>query len=102
MTQWLLPQAIHVLDLPAGARTSDEELMIVADRDGRIVVTKDADFVDSHLLRGQPAKLLLISTGNIANRELQALLIGWLPDITRAFQSANFIELGRGGVTVRG
>jgi predicted nuclease of predicted toxin-antitoxin system len=31
----------------------------------RIVVTKDRDFLDSFLLRQQPYKLLLVTTGNI-------------------------------------
>ncbi|MFO0916216.1 MAG: DUF5615 family PIN-like protein [Pirellulales bacterium] len=62
--------AIHTLDLPDGNRTTDEQLIEVADREDRVLVTKDADFVDSHVLRGRPAKLLLISTGNISNRAL--------------------------------
>lgn len=52
--------AIHTLDLPAGNRTPDAALTAAADGDGRVVVSKDEDFVDSHLLLGRPAKLLLI------------------------------------------
>jgi predicted nuclease of predicted toxin-antitoxin system len=65
-------------------------------------VTKDADFVDSHLLRGRPAKLLLISTGNISNRDLEALLVPLIPDVVREFQAHSFLELGRAGVVIRG
>ena len=71
MTGWLVAagcNAVHTLDLPDANRTTDEQIDDVADREQRVVVTKDADFVDSHLLQGRPAKLLLISTGNIANR----------------------------------
>jgi predicted nuclease of predicted toxin-antitoxin system len=39
----------------------------------RIVVTKDTDFFDSFLIRQQPYKLLLVSTGNITNAELEVL-----------------------------
>jgi predicted nuclease of predicted toxin-antitoxin system len=67
-----------------------------------VVVSKDADFVDGHVLRGRPAKLLLISTGNISNRELEALLVPLIPDIVREFQTHSFIELGRAGIVVRG
>src|SRR5262245_17472324 len=90
--------AVHTLDLPDGNRTTDEQLLDVADQQDRVVVTKDADFVDSHLLRGRPAKLLLISTGNISNRDLEALLVPFLPDIVREFQAHVFLELGRGGL----
>jgi predicted nuclease of predicted toxin-antitoxin system len=67
-----------------------------------VVVTKDADFVDSHLLRGRPPKLLLISTGNISNRDLEALVVPLIADIVREFGSHSFLELGRAGIMVRG
>ena len=66
--------AVHTLDLPRGNRTSDDELTTLADTEGRAVITKDADFVDSHTLQGRPAKLLLISTGNISNAALESSL----------------------------
>jgi predicted nuclease of predicted toxin-antitoxin system len=68
MTAWLAAagcNAIHTLDLPDANRTTDEQINDVADQEQRVVITKDADFVDSHLLRRRPPKLLLISTGNI-------------------------------------
>lgn len=43
--------------------------------EGRIVVTKDSDFVDSFLLTRKPPRLLLVSTGNISNRELERLFL---------------------------
>lgn len=42
--------AIHTLDLPNGNATSDAEINAVSERDQRIVITKDADFVNSFLL----------------------------------------------------
>jgi predicted nuclease of predicted toxin-antitoxin system len=74
----------------------------LADREQRVVVSKDADFVDGHVLRGRPAKLLLISTGNISNRDLEALVVPLIPDIVREFQAHSFLELGRAGLLVRG
>jgi predicted nuclease of predicted toxin-antitoxin system len=67
-----------------------------------VVITKDADFVDSHLLHRRPARLLLISTGNLSNRGLQALFVPLIPDIDREFQTNAFLELGKGGLVVRG
>jgi predicted nuclease of predicted toxin-antitoxin system len=78
--------AVHTLDLPDGNRTTDTQIVEVADREQRVVVTKDADFVSSHLLSGRPAKLLLISTGNISNQELEHLLVPLIPDLIREFQ----------------
>jgi len=57
--------------------------------------------VDSHLLRGRPAKLLLISTGNISNRDLEPLLVPLIPDIVCEFQVHSFLELGQAGIVVR-
>ncbi len=105
MTAWLTAagcDARHTLDLPDGNRTTDEQINDVADQEQRVVVTKDADFVDSHVLRGRPAKLLLISTGNISNRDLEALMVPLIPDIVREFQTHSFLELGPAGIAIRG
>ena len=105
MTTWLTAagdNAIHTLDLPDANRSTDEQINDVAVREQRVVITKDADFVDSHLLRGRPPKLLLISTGNLSNRDLEALVVPLIPDIVREFGSHSFLELGRAGIVVRG
>ena len=93
--------AVHTLDLPDGNRTSDTRIIDAAEHDQRVVVTKDADFVDSHVLHDRPAKLLLISTGNISNAELERLLVPLIPSIVREFQINSFVELGRAGIVVR-
>lgn len=46
--------ALHTLDLPRKNLTSDSEIINRAQQDGRIVVTKDADFVRSLLITGEP------------------------------------------------
>ena len=93
---------VHTLDLPNGNRTTDEKVVECADREQRAVVTKDADFVNSHLLHAKPAKLLLISTGNISNRDLEQLVVPLIPDLVRELQAHSFLELGRSGIIVRG
>jgi predicted nuclease of predicted toxin-antitoxin system len=40
--------------------TGDNAITAKADMEGRIVITKDADFLDSYLLFGKPSKLLLV------------------------------------------
>ena len=105
MADWLKSagcDAIHTFQLPHANRTTDQELVDLADSEQRIVVTKDADFVDSHLIHKRPSRLLLISTGNIRNRELELLVLQWIPDIVREFASCSFAELGIAGLVVRG
>ncbi len=105
LTAWLTAagcDATHTLDLPDGNRTSDAQVIGVAEREQRVVVSKDADFVDSHLLYGRPPKLLLISTGNVTNAELETLFVALIPDIVREFATNTFLELGRTGLVVRG
>jgi predicted nuclease of predicted toxin-antitoxin system len=68
LARWLQQaghDALHTLDRAQGKRTPDAEIVRRANDDGRIVVTKDADFVSSFTIAREPRKLLLISTGNI-------------------------------------
>ena len=92
--------AIHTLDLPEQNTTSDATIVELAMRDGRVVVTKDADFVNSHILGRRPEKLLLISTGNVSNRDLEASLLPNLPEIVATFETASFIEVNRTSLIV--
>jgi predicted nuclease of predicted toxin-antitoxin system len=65
-----------------------------------VVVTKDDDFVQSHLIAGRPEKLLLVATGNIGNAELETLLRNNLVSIERALQSGRFVEINRYKLTL--
>lgn len=87
--------ALHTLDLPKRNRTTDTEIKTISAREERVVVTKDADFVNSFLLSHQPWKLLLISTGNIKNADLEALFVAQLPAIVSAFATCDYVELTR-------
>lgn len=100
---WLREQgheALHTLDLPDENRTTDAEIIALAGRDGRVVVTRDADFIESFILHHQPEKLLVIATGTISNVELERILLPHLPTIASAFETADFIEVTRFGVMV--
>ena len=84
--------AVHTLDLPNGNRTTDKQINIISEEEQRVVITKDADFVNSFLLSGQPYKLLLISTGNITNAKLEALLLPNLTAIAEVLEAYSFVE----------
>ena len=92
--------ATHTLDLPEKNRTGDEEVYRVADSEGRVVVSKDHDFRDGHLLRGTPQRLLIVATGNVTNRDLLVLFEQHLEAIVAAFEGANLIELGPDHLTI--
>lgn len=92
--------ALHTLDLPAGNRTADQDILKLADQTDRVVVTKDSDFVTTFLLRGEPEKLLLISTGNISNDELETLVAANHQAIADALTVNAFVELTRTGLLI--
>jgi len=62
--------SIHCSDLRTGARTTDDQINAITVTEKRVLITKDADFVNSFLTRREPFKLLLVATGNICNNDL--------------------------------
>lgn len=84
---------IHTDDLPNKERTSDTQIRDVAKEQNRIVITKDNDFFDSYILSKSPSRLLLISTGNILNKDLFVLFENYFDLITGYFGKYNFLEL---------
>ena len=92
--------AIHTLDLPLGNRTPDGVINELSARQQRVVVTKDADFVTSFTLYRQPYKLLLVSTGNITDSELERLFLQNLQRIVEAFTVHDFVEIDRTMLTI--
>lgn len=87
--------AVHTLDLPQGNASKDSELNRLSLDEQRIVITKDADFVQSFILLGQPYKLLLVNTGNINNNELLALFESRRSQLLELFDAASYVEMTR-------
>ena len=88
-------EAIHTLDLPGGNRTTDRVINELSIKEQYVIVTKDSDFVESFLLHREPWKLLLVSTGNIGNDELETLFLSSIKRVIEGFEVFDFIELGR-------
>jgi predicted nuclease of predicted toxin-antitoxin system len=88
-------ECLHTRELPLGNRTPDSTISYLSLKDRLVVVTKDADFVNSFLLHKSPYKLLLISAGNISNDELEALLVRRFPGLVAALTDSHFVELDR-------
>ena len=84
---------VHTDDLPLKDETQDGEIRKLADQQNRIVVTKDSDFYDSYMLQKSPKRLLLISTGNIKNRQLLDLFRKNFQQIATMFNYCDFVEM---------
>lgn len=91
--------AVHTLDLPLKNRTPDSVIEEISSRESRIVVTKDADFVNAFTLYRKPHKLLLVSTGNINNTDLEKLFFDNIAQIADAFEKYSFIGIDRSTIT---
>ncbi len=89
---------VHTSELLEGNRTTDQVLARKADSEGRVVITKDRDFRDGYLLNRSPRRLLVVTTGNITNRELLALFDGNLTVIIEALSESPFVELSPAGL----
>lgn len=92
--------AVHALALPDGNATDDLAILQYSATENSIIVTKDSDFTTSFWLNDRPNKLLLISTGNISNKELEALLVANFSQLIADLTQNRFIELSREHIIV--
>ncbi|HAK80513.1 MAG TPA: hypothetical protein DCM71_27340 [Runella sp.] len=86
-------EVVHTDDLPNKDETEDQEIRVYADINNCIVISKDADFYNSYILRNSPKKLLLISTGNIKNRQLLDLFRKNFSELVKLFSFYSLIEM---------
>jgi len=89
---------LHTNDLPDKEYTTDSQIRNIAVSENRIVITKDYDFVDSFILKKIPEKLLIVTTGNIKNKQLFALWKNNLELIIFLFETHNLVELSNDDV----
>jgi predicted nuclease of predicted toxin-antitoxin system len=92
--------AIHTLDLPQRNNTPDSNINTLSINEERIVITKDSDFVDSFFAIQKPYKLLLVSTGNIKNSDLEAIFAASLLQIVDLFSQNSYIEIDQNTIIV--
>ena len=93
-------EAVHTSELAKRNSTPDAEVASFSDLHDMIVVTKDNDFVTSHLLRNTPRKILLIATGNIDNPTLLRFLKKHFSKIEKAFFDCVFVEINPSSLVV--
>ena len=85
--------AIHTNDLPDKEHTKDSQIRRIATTENRIVITKDSDFIDSYILRRIPEKLLIVTTGNIKNKQLFDIWRRNWKLIIHLLDTCNLVEL---------
>jgi predicted nuclease of predicted toxin-antitoxin system len=90
----------HTLELPGKNATPDQEIIRLADKEKRIVITKDSDFIDNYIFKGQPAKLLIVSTGNIDNTHLIDLFEKNIDTLISLFEQHSVIEINEIEISV--
>ena len=76
---------IHTKDLRRGNATPDSEINLLSIKESRIVITKDRDFFHSFIIKQQPYKLLILTTGNINNNQLIDLFMNNFPQLAELF-----------------
>ena len=91
---------LHTRDLPEQNGTSDSAINDISIEQGRVVITKDADFVDSFFTVQKPSKLLLISTGNIRNSELEEIFQNNLSALVDLLENNDYVEINREEIIV--
>jgi predicted nuclease of predicted toxin-antitoxin system len=74
--------AVHTVELPDGNRSTDNQVALRADTDGRVVVTKDQDFRDGHLLARSPRQLL------VSQLETSPTTLSWRSSSSTSTQSS--------------
>ena len=90
--------ALHTNDLPDKEYTTDSQVRNISVSENRIVITKDYDFIDSFILKKIPEKLLIVTTGNIKNKQLFSLWKNNWELIVFLFETHSLIELSNDDV----
>lgn len=91
---------LHTRDLPEQNTTSDTQINNISLEQERVVITKDSDFVDSFMTVQKPSKLLLITTGNIKNSELERIFTKNLSTLIDLLLHHDYIEMNRDEIIV--
>ncbi|MEO1691121.1 MAG: DUF5615 family PIN-like protein [Cyanobacteria bacterium J06631_6] len=92
--------AVHTKSVSQQNATSDTEINNISIEQARVVITKDSDFVDSFMTIRKPFKLLLVSTGNIRNSQLEEIFQNNLSTLVSLLQDNNYIEINSNEIIV--
>ena len=93
--------SIHTLDLPNKNYSKDSEINQISIKEKRVLISKDADFIESLLISNKPYKLICISTGNITNKELLELFSKNIDLIVNSIKHHRLVEISSNSITIK-
>ncbi|MEM6844702.1 MAG: DUF5615 family PIN-like protein [Bacteroidota bacterium] len=91
---------IHTRELPRKNETEDMDIIQLAVAQNRTVISKYEDFYKYFILKGQPPKLLMLTMGNIVNKDLITLFEKNIDQIEADLANHKVVELSNATVTV--
>jgi len=92
---------VHVNHLPEKWFTSDVQICDYADKNNFILITKDADFRNSFMLKKTPHKVIRITLGNISHLDLINLFENHLEIVAKYLENQFcYIEINKHDVLV--
>ncbi|MEM9545849.1 MAG: DUF5615 family PIN-like protein [Bacteroidota bacterium] len=101
---WLIDRghdALHTDDLPNKHFSSDKEIIEFAEKEQRIIISKDSDFYQHNVVRGVPSRLLIITLGNIINKKLFRLFELNFSKIEKYYETGSkIVEFENSSITV--
>jgi predicted nuclease of predicted toxin-antitoxin system len=86
---------IHTYNLPDRNKTTDQNICNLAKEQQRIIISKDKDFLDSHLIKRIPEKIIIVRTGNISNQVLLELFRVNISSIIQMLERSSLIEINQ-------
>lgn len=90
----------HTIELSEQNRTEDKKLIEISISESRVLISKDNDFLESFLLKGEPNKLILVRTGNISNTELNSIFAKHLNRILILLEENSLLEINKTEIIV--
>ncbi len=105
LAKWLRDighDAIHADDIPHTAgKLSDVAICKFADKNNRVVITKDEDFWQRYLIIQEPKKLIYVTTGNIKNTDLIFLFDRNIHLLLAQITTHDVVEINQHGIIIR-
>lgn len=82
--------------------TKDDDICIYADANNFTLITKDADFKNSHFINYTPKKLIKINLGNISTKELFFVFDNILEKLVELFDKNEkcYVEINSDDITI--
>ncbi|MEM1327420.1 MAG: DUF5615 family PIN-like protein [Bacteroidota bacterium] len=93
--------SVRINDILQGSSTDDQDIVAYADQERYVVMSKDQDFKNTHLIKHQPKQLLKINLGNISTKKLIQILEENFDRIQSAFNyPVCLVEIDNGSIVI--